>query len=149
MKIDLKILDQRIKEIGIPAYATTGSAGLDLRAAIEEPLTLQPNEVKLISTGISIHLDNPNFMAMIAPRSSMGHKNGIILGNTVGIVDSDYQGSLMMSMWNRSDKPFTIEPLERVAQLIIVPVMQASFNIVEDFPQTKRGEGGFGSSGKI
>lgn len=149
MKIDLKILDSRITSENLPNYASIGSAGLDLRAAIDEPLTLQPNEVKLISSGISIHLDNPNYMAMIAPRSSMGHKNGVILGNTVGIVDSDYQGPLMMSMWNRSDKAFTIQPLERVAQLIIVPVMQVSFNVVEDFTKTERGEGGFGSTGKI
>lgn len=144
MKIDIKIVDKRIE---LPKYATSGSAGMDLKAAIDEPLTLQPGEVKLISTGISIHLDNPNFVAMIMPRSSMGHKNGIILGNTVGVIDSDYQGPLMMSLWNRSDKAFTIEPLERVAQLVIVPVMQVTLNLVEEFTQTERGEGGFGSTG--
>lgn len=145
MKIDVKIMDSRIK---LPMYATAGSAGMDLQAAITEPLTLAPNETKLVPTGLAIHLSDPNFAAMIMPRSGMGHKNGIILGNTIGLIDSDYQGQLMMSLWNRSDKPFTIEVLERVAQLVIVPVIQATFNIVEDFPLTERGEGGFGSTGK-
>lgn len=145
MKIDIKIMDKRVK---LPMYSTTGSAGMDLQAAIIEPITLAPNEVKLIPTGLAIHLNDPNFAAMIMPRSGMGHKNGIILGNTIGLIDSDYQGQLMMSLWNRSEKPFTIEVLERVAQLVIVPVIQATFNIVEDFPLTERGEGGFGSTGK-
>lgn len=145
MQVDIKVLDPRVS---LPEYKTQGSAGMDLCAAIDEPLTLQPNEVKLVPTGIAIHLDNPNFVAMIMPRSSMGHKNGIILGNTTGVIDSDYQGQMFMSLWNRSEKPFTIEPLERVAQLLIVPVMQVTFNKVEEFPVSERGEGGFGSTGK-
>lgn len=145
MKIDVKILDPRVQP---PSYATSGSAGMDLRAAIEQPLTLAPGEVALVSTGLAIHLNDPNFVAMIVPRSSMGHKNGIVLGNTVGVIDSDYQGDLKMSLWNRGKEPFTIEPLERVAQLLIVPVVQATFNVVEEFVSTERGEGGFGSTGK-
>lgn len=146
MLIDVKILDERIKN-NLPAYGTPGSAGLDLRACIPESLTLAPGEVKLISSGMAIHLNDPNFAAVIMPRSGMGHKNGIILGNTIGLVDSDYQGDLKMSLWNRSDKPFTIEPMERVAQLVILPVIQAQFNVVEDFPASERGEGGFNSTG--
>lgn len=145
MNIDIKITDSRIE---LPKYATPGSAGMDLRAAIDTPLTLQAGETQLVPTGISIHLKDPNFAAFIMPRSSMGHKNGIILGNTVGLIDSDYQGPLMMSLWNRSDKAYTIEPLERVAQLVIMPVVQATFNLVSEFTKTERGEGGFGSSGK-
>lgn len=145
MQVDIKVLDSRVS---LPAYKTPGSAGMDLCAVIDEPLTLAPNEVKLVPTGIAVHLDNPNFVAMIMPRSSMGHKNGIILGNSVGVIDSDYQGQMMMSLWNRSDTPFTIEPMERVAQLLIMPVMQVSFNQVEEFPVSERGEGGFGSTGK-
>lgn len=145
MQVDIKVLDSRVS---LPAYKTPGSAGMDLCAVIDEPLTLAPNEVKLVPTGIAVHLDNPNFVAMIMPRSSMGHKNGIILGNSVGVIDSDYQGQMMMSLWNRSDTPFTIEPMERVAQLLIMPVMQVSFNQVEEFPASERGEGGFGSTGK-
>lgn len=145
MQVDIKVLDSRVS---LPAYKTLGSAGMDLCAVIDEPLTLAPNEVKLVPTGIAVHLDNPNFVAMIMPRSSMGHKNGIILGNSVGVIDSDYQGQMMMSLWNRSDTPFTIEPMERVAQLLIMPVMQVSFNQVEQFPASERGEGGFGSTGK-
>lgn len=145
MNIDIKITDARIS---LPKYATPGSAGMDLCAAIEAPLTLQPGETKLVPTGISVHLKDPNFAAFIMPRSSMGHKNGIILGNTVGLIDSDYQGPLMMSLWNRSDKEFTIAPLDRVAQLVIMPVVQATFNVVSEFSLTERGEGGFGSTGK-
>lgn len=145
MNIDIKITDSRIE---LPQYATPGSAGMDLRVAIDAPLTLAPGETKLVPTGISIHLKDPNFAAFIMPRSSMGHKNGIILGNTVGLIDSDYQGPLMMSLWNRGNKDFTIEPLERVAQLVIMPVVQATFNVVSEFTATERGEGGFGSSGK-
>lgn len=146
MKIDVKILDPRLQD-NLPNYATPGSAGLDLRAAIQEPLTLKPGEVSLVPTGLAIHVSDPAFAAIIMPRSGMGHKNGIILGNTLGLIDSDYQGELKMSLWNRSDKEFTIAPMERVAQLVIVPVMQASFNVVEEFEATKRGEGGFGSTG--
>ena len=146
MIIDLKILDQRMKD-NLPAYATPGSAGLDLRACIDAPLVLQPGEVQLISTGISIFVKDPNYAAIIMPRSGMGHKNGIILGNTLGLIDSDYQGDLKMSLWNRSDKPFTVEPMERMAQLVIMPVVQAQFNVVDSFEKSVRGEGGFNSSG--
>lgn len=146
MLIDIKITDPRLQN-NLPAYGTPGSAGLDLMACIPEPLTLAPGEVKLISSGISIHLNDPGFAAVIMPRSGMGHKNGIILGNTLGLIDSDYQGDLKMSLWNRSDKPFTIQPMERVAQLVILPVVQAQFNVVTDFTATERGEGGFGSTG--
>ena len=132
----------------LPVYATPGSAGLDLRACLDTALTLQPNAWQLIPTGIAIHLDNPNFAAMILPRSGLGHKHGIVLGNLVGLIDSDYQGQLMVSAWNRSDVPFTIEPMERIAQLMIVPVVQAEFNVVQDFPASERGEGGYGSTGK-
>lgn len=148
MKVDIKILDPRIKD-NLPAYGTPGSAGLDLRAAIDTPMTLSPGECQLIPTGIAIHLADPGFAAMILPRSSLGHKNGLVLGNLVGLIDSDYQGPLMVSAWNRSSKPFVIEPLARIAQLIIVPVVQATFNIVEDFPsETERSGGGFGSTGR-
>lgn len=146
MLVDVKILDPRIKD-NLPTYGTPGSAGLDLRACISEALTLAPGEVKLISSGMAIHLHDPNFAAVIMPRSGMGHKNGIILGNTLGLIDSDYQGDLKMSLWNRSDKPFTIEPMERVAQLVILPVVQAQFNVVTEFPISERGEGGFNSTG--
>jgi dUTP pyrophosphatase len=145
MNIDVKILDPRVT---LPAYQTPGSAGMDLMAALDEDLTLQPGETKLVPTGLAVHVKDRNFVAMIMPRSSMGHKNGIILGNTVGVIDSDYQGPLMMSLWNRSDKAFTIKAFERVAQLVIVPVVQAQFNVVVDFEATERGEGGFGSTNK-
>lgn len=148
-QIDLKILDKRIgTEFPLPAYATEGSAGLDLRALIEEPITVQPGETVLIPTGISIYVADPNLAAVILPRSGLGHKNGIVLGNLVGLIDSDYQGPLMVSLWNRSDKAFNVEIGDRIAQLVFVPVVQASFNIVEDFESTDRGEGGFGHSGK-
>ena len=147
MKIDVKIIDSRMAE-QLPAYATPGSAGLDLRACLAEPLTLQPNAWQLVPTGIAIYLHNPNFAAIILPRSGLGHKHGIVLGNLVGLIDSDYQGQLMVSAWNRSDVAFTIEPMERIAQLVIVPVVQAQFNVVTEFPASERGEGGYGSTGK-
>jgi dUTP pyrophosphatase len=147
MKVDIKILDERLKN-NLPAYATPGSAGLDLRACLSEPLTLQPNAWQLIPVGIAMWLKDPNYAALILPRSGMGHKHGIVLGNLVGLIDSDYQGQLMVSAWNRSPTAFTIEPLERIAQLVIVPVAQAQFNVVEEFPPTERGEGGYGSTGK-
>lgn len=148
-QIDLKILDKRIgTEFPLPTYATTGSAGLDLRALIDAPLTVETGQTVLIPTGISVYIADPNLAAVILPRSGLGHKNGIVLGNLVGLIDSDYQGPLMVSLWNRSDKPFTVEIGDRIAQLVFVPVVQAQFNIVEEFMQTDRGEGGFGHSGK-
>ena len=148
-QIDLKILDKRIgTEFPLPTYATTGSAGLDLRALVEQPLTVEAGQTVLIPTGISVYIADPNLAAVILPRSGLGHKNGIVLGNLVGLIDSDYQGPLMVSLWNRSDKPFTIEVGDRIAQLVFVPVVQAQFNIVEEFTATDRGEGGFGHSGK-
>ena len=148
-QIDLKILDSRIgTEFPLPTYATEGSAGLDLRALIEAPMTVEAGQTVLIPTGISIYIADPNLAAVILPRSGLGHKSGIVLGNLVGLIDSDYQGPLMVSLWNRSGKPFTIEVGDRIAQLVFVPVVQASFNIVTDFQQTERGEGGFGHSGK-
>nr|WP_315483997.1 dUTP diphosphatase [uncultured Undibacterium sp.] len=145
--IDLKILDQRMKD-QLPAYGTPGSAGLDLRACIDEAITIQPGETVLIPTGLAIHIGDPAYAAMILPRSGMGHKNGIVLGNLVGLIDSDYQGQLMISTWNRGQNAFTLNPMERLAQLIIVPVLQVGFNIVEEFGDSERGEGGFGSTGK-
>ena len=147
MNIDVKIIDPRMAD-QLPAYATPGSAGLDLRACLSEPLTLAPNAWQLVPTGIAIWLKDPGFAAMILPRSGLGHKHGIVLGNLVGLIDSDYQGQLMVSAWNRSDVPFTIEPMERIAQLVIVPVVQAQFNVVTEFIATERGEGGYGSTGK-
>ena len=147
MQIDIKILDARLKDQP-PAYATPGSAGLDLRACLDAPLTLQPNAWQLVPTGMAIYLEDPGYAALILPRSGLGHKHGIVLGNLVGLIDSDYQGQLMVSAWNRSDVPFTIAPMERIAQLVIVPVVQAQFNVVEDFPASHRGEGGYGSTGK-
>ena len=147
MKIDVKIMDSRMAD-QLPAYATPGSAGLDLRACLNEPLTLAPNAWQLVPTGIAIYLRDPNFAALILPRSGLGHKHGIVLGNLVGLIDSDYQGQLMVSAWNRSSTAFTIEPMERLAQLVIVPVVQAQFNIVTEFPASERGENGYGSTGK-
>ena len=147
MKIDVKIIDPRLLD-NLPNYATPGSAGLDLRACLSEPLTLAANAWQLVPTGISIYLHNTGYAALILPRSGLGHKHGIVLGNLVGLIDSDYQGQLMVSAWNRSDVPFTIEPMERIAQLMIVPVVQAEFNVVQDFPASERGEGGYGSTGK-
>lgn len=147
MKIDVRIIDERLRN-NLPAYATPGSAGLDLRACLNEALTLEANAWKLVPTGIAIHLDDPAYAALILPRSGLGHKHGIVLGNLVGLIDSDYQGELMVSAWNRSDTAFTIAPMERIAQLVIVPVVQAQFNLVTDFVASARGAGGYGSTGK-
>ena len=147
LKVDIKLLDPRLHN-HMPAYATPGSAGLDLRACIEHVLTLQPGEAELIPTGIAMHIGDPGYAAMILPRSGIGHKHGIVLGNLVGLIDSDYQGQLLVSCWNRSRHAFMLNPLERIAQLVIVPVLHADFNIVEEFPASERGEGGFGSTGK-
>ncbi|MFM0223279.1 dUTP diphosphatase [Paraburkholderia dipogonis] len=147
MKLDLKILDARIRE-QLPAYATTGSAGLDLRACLDEPLTLKPGETALVPTGLAIHVGDPGYAALILPRSGLGHKHGIVLGNLVGLIDSDYQGQLMISTWNRGETTFVLNPMERLAQLVIVPVVQAEFNIVDDFETSERGAGGFGSTGR-
>jgi dUTP pyrophosphatase len=147
MKIDVKIMDNRLVD-QLPSYATPGSAGLDLRACLVEPLTLEPNAWQLVPTGIAIYLEDPAYAALILPRSGLGHKHGIVLGNLVGLIDSDYQGQLMVSAWNRSSTAFTIEPMERIAQLVIVPVVQAQFNVVTEFPLSQRGEGGYGSTGK-
>jgi dUTP pyrophosphatase len=147
VKIDIKILDSRLKN-QLPSYATAGSAGLDLRACIDHVMTIEPGEAKLIPTGIAIHLADPGFAAMVLPRSGLGHKHGIVLGNLVGLIDSDYQGQIFVSCWNRGHIPFPLNPLERIAQLVVVPVVQVSFNVVNDFEQTHRGENGFGSTGK-
>jgi len=147
MQVDVKVIDPRMAD-QLPAYATPGSAGLDLRACLDAPLTLLPNAWQLVPTGIAIFLKDPNFAAMILPRSGLGHKHGIVLGNLVGLIDSDYQGQLMVSAWNRSTVPFTIAPLERIAQLVIVPVVQAQFRVVTEFAASQRGEGGYGSTGK-
>jgi dUTP pyrophosphatase len=147
LKIDVKILDPRMAD-QLPTYATEGSAGLDLRACLQEPLTLAANAWQLVPTGIAMFLNDPSYAALILPRSGLGHKHGIVLGNLVGLIDSDYQGQLMVSVWNRSDVPFTVQPMERIAQLVIVPVMQAQFQVVGEFPPSARGEGGYGSTGK-
>ena len=149
--IDVKVLDPRLAERFDelqPRYATPGSAGLDLRACLEKALVLEPGQTVLIPTGLSIHIGDPNLAAVILPRSGLGHKHGIVLGNLVGLIDSDYQGPLMVSCWNRSETPFTIEPMERIAQLVILPVVQAQFRRVEEFGASQRGEGGFGSTGR-
>jgi dUTP pyrophosphatase len=147
LKVDLKILDSRLHAC-MPAYASQGSAGLDLRACIEHVMTLQPGETEMIPTGMAIHIGDPGYAALILPRSGLGHKHGIVLGNLVGLIDSDYQGQLFISCWNRGRTPFMLSPMERIAQLVIVPVIQAQFNVVEDFVASERGEGGFGSTGK-
>lgn len=148
-QIELKILDPRIgTDYPLPAYATAGSAGMDLRALLDSATTVQPGETLLVPTGLAIHIQDPNLCATILPRSGLGHKHGIVLGNLVGLIDSDYQGQLMVSVWNRGQQPFTMEPGERIAQLVILPVVQASFKVVDEFEQTLRGEGGFGSSGR-
>ena len=147
LQVELKILDTRLNE-NMPAYATNGSAGLDLRACINEAITIKPGETTLIPTGMAIHLADPAYAAMILPRSGLGHKHGIVLGNLVGLIDSDYQGQLFVSCWNRSHEAFVMNPLERMAQLVIVPVAQASFTVVDEFDASARGEGGFGSTGK-
>ena len=145
--IDIRILDPRLKD-ALPQYATPGSAGLDLRACIQATRTIQPGETHLIPTGIAIHLADPGLAAMILPRSGLGHKHGIVLGNLVGLIDSDYQGEIMVSTWNRGKESFTLNPLDRLAQLVVVPVMQVAFNVVEEFDASSRGDGGFGSTGK-
>ena len=147
MIVDVKILDERLRD-RLPEYATPGAAGLDLRACVEAPLILEPGTTHLVRTGIAIHIGDPGYAAMILPRSGLGHKHGIVLGNLVGLIDSDYQGELMVSTWNRGHTPFTLNPLERLAQLVIVPVVQARFNMVTDFSASERGAGGFGSTGK-
>ncbi len=147
MKLDVKILNDKLKT-NMPKYATTGSAGLDLVACLDSPLTLLPGQTQLVKTGMAINIDNPGFAAFILPRSGLGHKNGIVLGNLVGLIDSDYQGELMVSLWNRSDKEFTVHDMDRIAQLVIMPVVQAQLNIVSEFTQSSRGDGGFGSTGK-
>lgn len=147
MQVDLKILDERVRE-QLPHYATPGSAGLDLRACLDTPISLNPGETKLIPTGLAIHLEDAGYAAMILPRSGLGHKHGVVLGNLVGLIDSDYQGQLMVSLWNRGQEAFTVQPFERIAQMVIVPVVQARFQVVEAFGESQRGEGGFGSTGK-
>jgi len=147
LHVDIKILDSRIRE-AMPEYATPGSAGLDLRACTEEARAVPPGQTILIPTGIAIHIDNTYYAALILPRSGLGHKHGIVLGNLVGLIDSDYQGQLFISCWNRSKEPFELKPMERIAQLVIVPVVQAEFHIVDEFTETDRGQGGFGSTGK-
>ena len=145
--IELKILDPRVAD-SLPAYATAGSAGLDLRACLDAPLTLEPGQTTLIPTGLAIHIGDPNLAAMLLPRSGLGHKHGIVLGNLVGLIDSDYQGALMVSCWNRGHTTFTVQPFERIAQLVIVPVVQARFRVVDEFDATDRGVRGFGSTGR-
>jgi dUTP pyrophosphatase len=145
--VAVKILDPRLKD-NLPTYATGGSAGLDLRAAIDAPLTLEPGQTRMVSTGMAIHIADPGYAALILPRSGLGSKSGIVLGNLVGLIDSDYQGPLMCAMWNRGDAPFTIQPMDRIAQMIVVPVAQVGFEVVDDFEASARGAGGFGSTGK-
>ncbi len=145
--IDIKIIDTRLQD-QLPAYATFGSAGLDLRACIDQTMTVNPGETSLVPAGIAVHIADPGLAAMILPRSGLGHKHGIVLGNLVGLIDSDYQGQIFVSCWNRSQTPFDLNPMERIAQLVVVPVVQVSFNVVDDFNQSHRGEGGFGSTGQ-
>jgi dUTP pyrophosphatase len=146
-KLDVRVLDSRLLE-QLPHYATPGSAGLDLRACVDAPITLKPGESTLVPSGIAIHLDDPKYAAMVLPRSGLGHKHGIVLGNLVGLIDSDYQGQIFVSVWNRGHAEFTIQPMERIAQMIVVPVLQVEFNVVPDFIASARGAGGFGSTGK-
>lgn len=146
-EVELKILHPKMAG-QLPAYATPGSAGLDLRACLDEPAILQPGDTLLVPTGLAVHLSNPDYAAMLLPRSGLGHKQGIVLGNLVGLIDSDYQGELKVSLWNRGQEAFTVEPMARIAQMVIVPVVQAAFKVVEEFAQSERGEGGFGSTGK-
>ncbi len=145
--VDVKLLDPRMAE-ALPAYATPGSAGLDLRACLDAPLELQPGAAALIPTGLAVHISDPNLAAMLLPRSGLGHKHGIVLGNLVGLIDSDYQGPLMVSCWNRGSAAYTVQPMERIAQMVIVPVVQAAFRVVESFESSARGQGGFGSTGR-
>ena len=146
-QLDIKILDQRLRD-QLPAYATGGAAGLDLRACLKEPLTLEPGATQLIPSGLAIHLSDPGLAAIVLPRSGLGHKHGIVLGNLVGLIDSDYQGEIGVSMWNRGKDAFTIQPMDRIAQLVVVPVVQVKLNVVDDFTASQRGAGGFGSTGK-
>jgi len=146
MKLDVKILDVRLRE-AMPAYATAGSAGIDLRACIEQPLRLEAGATVLVPSGIAIHLADSGHCALVLPRSGLGHKHGIVLGNLVGLIDSDYQGQIMVSLWNRGSEPFSIQPLDRIAQLVVVPVVQVKLNLVESFDASDRGAGGFGSTG--
>jgi dUTP pyrophosphatase len=146
-RVELRILDERLRE-QLPRYATHGSAGLDLRACLKEPLTLKPGETELVPAGIAIHISDPKLAALILPRSGLGHKHGIVLGNLVGLIDSDYQGQIFVSTWNRGTAPFTIEPMERLAQLVVVPVVQVDFDVVSEFTPSTRGAGGFGSTGQ-
>ena len=149
MKVQVKVLDTRLgSEWPMPNYATTGSAGLDLRACVEAPISIEPGQTVLVKTGMAIYIEDPNYAGLILPRSGLGHKHGIVLGNLVGLIDSDYQGELMVSVWNRSQTAFSLEPGERLAQYVLVPVMQAQFDIVDDFVASDRGAGGFGSTGK-
>jgi dUTP diphosphatase len=145
--IDVKILDARLQD-ALPHYATAGAAGLDLRACVDVPVVLAPGDTQLVPAGIAIHLDDPGLAAIILPRSGLGHKHGIVLGNLVGLIDSDYQGQIFVSVWNRGRASFTLNPMERIAQLVVVPVLQVGFNVVEEFDQSARGAGGFGSTGK-
>ena len=145
--IDVRILDERLRD-QLPSYATAGSAGLDLRAALTEPMVLAPGQTELVPTGLSIYIADPGYAGLILPRSGLGHKHGIVLGNLVGLIDADYQGPLMVSAWNRGSQAFTIEPMERLAQLVVVPILQVGFNVVESFDQSARGTGGFGSTGR-
>ena len=145
-KLDVKILDPRIRE-AMPAYGSPGAAGLDLRACLDAPLTLEPGDSKLVPSGIAIHVADPGYAALVLPRSGLGAKSGIVLGNLVGLIDSDYQGQVFVSMWNRSKAAFTIQPMDRIAQMIIVPVQQVEWNVVDDFAASSRGAGGFGSTG--
>ena len=147
MRVDVRVLDERLRTM-LPAYATPGAAGLDLRACVDTPLVIEPGATHLVKTGMAIHLADRGYAALILPRSGLGHKHGIVLGNLVGLIDSDYQGELMVSTWNRGAQPFTLQPLERLAQLVIVPVVQATFNIVDRFSESDRGAGGFGSTGQ-
>ncbi|MBI5909790.1 MAG: dUTP diphosphatase [Betaproteobacteria bacterium] len=146
-KLDVKILDPRLKH-NLPHYATAGAAGLDLRACIDQPIELKPGATELVPSGIAIHLTDPGLAAMVLPRSGLGHKHGIVLGNLVGLIDSDYQGQIFVSLWNRGAGAFTLKPMERIAQLVVVPVLQVKLNVVEDFAESERGGGGFGSTGK-
>lgn len=146
-KLDVKVLDPRLLD-QLPTYATPGSAGLDLRACIDAPMALRPGETHLIPSGLAIHIGDPGYAAMVLPRSGLGHKHGIVLGNLVGLIDSDYQGQIFVSLWNRGHAEFTVQPMERIAQLIVVPVAQVEFNVVPEFLASNRGEGGFGSTGK-
>ncbi len=149
MKIEVKILDRKVmSDFGLPAYATRGSAGIDLRACIENPLDLEPGHSELIPTGIAIHIGDPKIAAVLVPRSGLGHKHGIVLGNLTGLIDSDYQGQLFVSCWNRSSQLFTIQPGDRIAQMVLIPVIQADFQIVDEFTSSDRGDGGFGSTGR-